>query len=194
MNFLNSRPHSAATAPSTTLWSLLRVTFIKWATLYGSSPSFAFSFGTTVLVAPPTANMQAWGGFTIAEKLFTPYIPKFDTVNVPPDNSSGLSLFSRALPAISLISYEICSRPLRLTLDTHGAMSPCSVWTAKHILTFLNYLMKSPIHELLVPGTLTAAIEAALITKSFTDSLVSEALFNLALILIRLSTWTCTVT
>lgn len=54
--------------------------------------------------------------------------------------------------------------------------------------------MKSPIHELLVPGTLTAAIDAALITKSFTESLVPETLFNLALILIKLSTVTWTVT
>jgi hypothetical protein len=92
--------------------------------LYGSSPSCAFSFTTTVFVAPPTANMQAYGGFTIAEKLFTPNIPKLETVNVPPDSSSGLSLFSRALPAISLISYEIYSSPLRLTFDTQGAISP----------------------------------------------------------------------
>jgi hypothetical protein len=48
--------------------------------------------------------------------------------------------------------------------------------------------MKSPIQELLVPGTLTAAIDAALMTKSFTESLTDEDLFNLALILIRLST------
>jgi hypothetical protein len=38
------------------------------------------------------------------------------------------------------------------------------------------------------------AKDAALITKSFTDILVVDYLFNLALIFIRLSTWTATVT
>jgi hypothetical protein len=51
-------------------------------------------------------------------------MPKFETVNVPPDNSSGLSLFSLALPAMSLTSVAIYSRPFKLTLETTGAIKP----------------------------------------------------------------------
>ena len=43
-----------------------------------------------------------------------PNIPRFETVNVPPESSSGLSLFSLALPAISLTSKAICSNPFKL--------------------------------------------------------------------------------
>jgi hypothetical protein len=42
-------------------------------------------------------------------------MPIFETVKVPPDNSSTLSLFSLALAAISLISFEIYSSPLLST-------------------------------------------------------------------------------
>lgn len=108
INFLNSCPHWAANAPSTTLWSELKVTFITLAILNGLEAS---SFGTTVFSAALTANMQADGGLTIAEKLCTPNIPRFEIVNVPPDSSSGFSLLFLALAAISLISAEISSRP-----------------------------------------------------------------------------------
>lgn len=143
---MNSYPHYAATAPSTTLWSLLNVTFITWTTLNYVDPSFTSSSTTTVFVADPTAKIQTYGGFTIAVKLLTPNMPKFETVNVPPDNSSGLSLFSLALPAMSLTSVAIYSRPFKLTLETTGAIKPWSVWTAKAMLTFLNCLMKSWLH------------------------------------------------
>lgn len=124
----------------------------------------------------------------IALKLCTPYMPRFETVKVPPSSSMGLSLFSRARPAISLTSDEIVSRPFKLVFYTQGAMRPWSVWTAKHMLTFLNCLMYSVYQELLVSGTLTAAAEAALMTKSLTDSFVSLTLFSLALSAMRLST------
>lgn len=149
---------------------------------------------TTVLTAPPTANIQAYGGFIIAEKLVTPNIPKFDTVNVPPESSLGLSLLSLALPAMSLTSLDIYSRPLRFILFTVGAIRPLSVYTAKLIFTLSYCLTKSSIQALFVAGTLTAAWAAAFITKSFTESLTEECLFNLALIFIRLSTCTYTVT
>ena len=56
----------------------------------------------SLLTPPPTAKMQAWGGFTTALNSVMPNIPKFDTVKVPPWNSSGLSLLSLALVARSL--------------------------------------------------------------------------------------------
>ena len=86
------------------------------------------------------------------------------------------------------------SRPMRLVFLTQGAINPKSVWTAKLIFTFLNYLTYSYYHEELVSGTLIAAKEAALITKSLTDNFVVDYLFNLALIFMRLSTQTWVVT
>ena len=153
-----------------------------------SDSPVASGFTTTVFEAPPTANMQACGGLMIAEKLLTPNIPKLETVKVPPESSSGLSLPSRALPAISLTEVEMSSKPKRLVLLNTGAMRPWSVWTAKDMLTFLYYLMYSIIQELLVSGTLIAAMDAALMTKSLTESLVEDTLFNLALSFMRLST------
>ena len=149
---------------------------------------------TTVLVPALTANIHAYGGFIIAEKLFTPYIPRFETVKVPPVISSGLSLFSLALAAMSLTSVEIYSNPLRLIELTYGARRPLGVYTANDILTFLYSLTKSPIHELFVAGTFTAARAAAFITKSFTESFTDECLFSLALNCIKLSTCTAVVT
>ena len=73
--------------------------------------SAELSTTTTYLNAPPNANMHDWDGGIITEKLFTPNIPIFETVNVPPESSSGLSLFSFAFPAISLTSNEIYSKP-----------------------------------------------------------------------------------
>ena len=45
--------------------------------------------------------MQAWGGFTTALNSVMPNIPKFETVKVPPWNSSGFSLLSLAWVARS---------------------------------------------------------------------------------------------
>lgn len=42
------------------------------------------SLGNNFLSAAPIAKMHDWGGFTMAEKLLTPYIPRFDIVKVPP--------------------------------------------------------------------------------------------------------------
>lgn len=150
--------------------------------------SAELSTTTTYLNAPPNANMHDWDGGIIAEKLLTPNIPRFETVNVPPDSSSGLSLFSLALPAISLTSNAIYSKPFKFAFLSVGAISPLSVWTANDMFTLLYYLMKFSIHELLVAGTFTAANEDALITKSFTESFVFEYLFNFSLNFIRLST------
>ena len=59
-----------------------------------------------------------WGGLMIAEKFFTPNIPRFETVIVPPWNSWGCSLFSRALTAKVFMSELISWRPLKKTNDS----------------------------------------------------------------------------
>lgn len=130
----------------------------------------------------------------MAEKLLTPNIPILEIVNVPPLNSMGVNLFSRARPAMSLTSVAIYSRPFRLMLCRTGAINPWGVCTAKLMLTFLNLLTKSPCQDELVSGTFRAAIEAAFITKSFTEILDYVALFRRPLNANSLSTLTVTVT
>ena len=63
----------------------------------------------------------------IAEKLLTPYMPRFEIVKVPPESSSGVSLLVLALAAMSFTSVAIYSRPLRLMLRSTGAIKPLSV-------------------------------------------------------------------
>ena len=60
----------------------------------------------------------------IAEKLCTPYIPKFEIVKVPPASSVGKSLFSFALPANYLTFYAISSKPFKFVAVTTGANKP----------------------------------------------------------------------
>ena len=93
--------------------------------------------------AAPTAKMHAWGGFTMAQKCETPYIPMFEIENVPPWNSSSFSLPSLALAAKSFDSAAICWRPLRFASLMIGVMRPFGVLTAMLMSTFLNCLMKS---------------------------------------------------
>ena len=52
----------------------------------GTYPFSASSSYTGTVLAPPTARMHAWGGFIIAEKLFTPNMPRLEMVKVPPWN------------------------------------------------------------------------------------------------------------
>lgn len=59
-----------------------------------------------------------------------PNMPRFDTVMVPPWNSCGWSLPSRALAANSLIDLLISINPLRSAWDTIGVIKPLSVATA----------------------------------------------------------------
>jgi len=183
MYFLKFCPHAAAMAPSTTLWSLLKVTVITLAALKLPSSS-----GKTLGRADPTAKMQAWGGLIIALKWFTSYMPILLIVKVPPWNSSGCNFPSLALPAKSFTSAEISSSPLRLAYLTIGVKSPESVYTAMLISTLVNCLMKSPCQEELVSGAFRAAREVALITMSFTEILEAECLFNFCLSLSILST------
>ena len=63
----------------------LNVTFITNATL--NFYSVKLSLTKTYLKDPPTAKMHYWDSGIIAEKLFTPNIPRFETVNVPPESS-----------------------------------------------------------------------------------------------------------
>lgn len=121
-------------------------------------------------------------------------MPRFEIVKVPPLSSSMVSLLVRALPAMSLTSVAIYSRPLRLMLRRTGAIKPKSVCTAKLILTLENCLTKVSYHDELVSGTLRAAIAAAFITMSLTEILLEELALSFSLRARSLSTLTATVT
>ncbi len=71
----------------------------------------------------PTARMPAWGGLMTAEKLVTPYIPRLDTVKVPPDSSGGVIDPSRTRAASARASVAIWRRPLRSASKTVGTTS-----------------------------------------------------------------------
>lgn len=73
----------------------------------------------------------------IAVNWLMPYIPKFETVNVPPWYSSGLSLPSRALAARDLVSAEMAARPLEPTSLMMGVIRPVGVATATQMSAFL---------------------------------------------------------
>lgn len=79
---------------------------------------------TTTREVDPTARMQDCGGFTIAEKLEIPNIPRLEMVNVPPMNSSGASAPSRARVARSLTLAEIDDNPFVCALVTIGVIRP----------------------------------------------------------------------
>ena len=74
----------------------------------------------------------------MAQKCDTPNIPKLLTVKVPPWNSAGCNLPSRALAANALTSCEIDSIPLRSALKTIGVIKPLSVDTATETSTESN--------------------------------------------------------
>ena len=84
------------------------------------------------------ARMQDCGGLMIALKCVTPNIPKLETLKVPPWNSCGWSLPSRALAAKLLTSFEILINPLRSAWNTIGVISPRSVDTATDTSTASN--------------------------------------------------------
>lgn len=146
----------APTAPSTVLWSALKVTFMKFASLnlqerrlvwisfshlfslFYAHPFSALSSTTSRFSVPPTARMHDCGGLMIAQNCVTLNMPKFEMVKVPPWNSCGWSLPSRAFAASDLTSCEIDSTPLRSALNTIGVMRPLSVDTATDTSTASN--------------------------------------------------------
>lgn len=50
-------------------------------------------------VAMTRRSAVTWGGLMMAENSVMPYMPRLEMVNVPPENSSGFSLFALACAA-----------------------------------------------------------------------------------------------
>lgn len=167
-------------------------------------PFSAFSSTTSRFSVPPTARMHDCGGLMIAQNCVTLNMPKLEMVKVPPWNSAGWSLPSRAFAASVLTSCEIDSTPLRSALKTIGVMRPLSVDTAtdtstasnleieikldllrNQLFTSTHCLILSPNHAELTSGTFLQAMAAALMTKSFTDNFLP--LFSSSLLYFALS-------
>ncbi len=82
-----------------------------------------------------TAMIAACGGLIIAKNLSIPYMPRLLIVKLPPVNSSGASLLTRALVARSLTVEDMLSKDKVLAFLTMGVRSPEGVATATHTST-----------------------------------------------------------
>lgn len=97
-------------------------------------------------------------------------MPRLEIEMVPPWNSAGCSLLSRAFAASSLTFWEISRTPLRSAPNTMGVMRPLSVDTATETSTSLYSRMKVPIHAEFASGTLRQAVAMALMMKSLMET------------------------
>jgi hypothetical protein len=62
----------------------------KQLSTYPASESLS---GRSLFSFVPTARIHTWGGLMMAEKFFTPNIPKLEMVNVPPYKTDhGISI------------------------------------------------------------------------------------------------------
>ena len=68
-------------------------------------------------------------------KLVIPYMPRLDTVKVPPESSGGAIVPSRTLPASSRVARAISPSDLRSASKTVGTMSASWAATATPTLT-----------------------------------------------------------
>lgn len=147
MNPLNADNHRDAITPSTTRSSLDNVTVTVDVERADSNAGLVMVPSISPS-APPinkrrrgaeTAKIHAWGGLITAENSCTPNIPKLLMVNVPPWNSSGFNLLSRARVAKSRISLLIWDIRLRSVLVMMGVIKPDGVATATDTSTVGNY-------------------------------------------------------
>lgn len=131
-----STHHRAPTAPSTTRWSQLKVTFIVSISLKPGPPGSPSS--TSFFSGPPTARIHDWGELIIAVNWLTdPNIPRLEIVKLPPWYSDGLSWLFLALLASALTWEEIELKPRLPTSVTMGVINPVGVATATEMSTVL---------------------------------------------------------
>ena len=87
-------------------------------------------------VISPTARIAACGGLITAVKRLMPNMPRFETLNVPPESSGGLILPSRTLPASPRASREISPSDLRSASKIVGTMR--ASWPATAMPTLIR--------------------------------------------------------
>ena len=121
--------------------------------------------------AVPTARMVDCGGLITAVKSLMPYMPRFDTDEVPPWYSCGLSLRARARAARSRIAFEIADSDLVSAWWMIGVIRPPGSATATPMSECLCLSRPASVQLTLAFGTRCSASAKALMTKSLTESL-----------------------
>ena len=110
-------------------WSQARVTPSIWA----GTISPARTTGRSTIA--PTARIAACGVLITALKLSIPYIPRLETVKVPPESSGGVTWPSRTFCASARDSVAIWRRPFLSASKTVGTTSASRAATATPTLT-----------------------------------------------------------
>ena len=110
----------------------------------------------------------------IAVNSVTSNMPRFEMLKVPPENSSGLSLRSRARVARSFTSREISRIDLRSALRTTGTISPSLIATATPTCTSPWTAIDSAPQEALTAGNFRSARAAAFTIRSLKETFVSS--------------------
>src|SRR5581483_992543 len=119
------RRNSAAGAPSTARWSTVSESVSTGRAT--TCPSRTTGRGSV----PPTASIAACGGLRTATNCPTPYMPRFEIVNVPPSRSSGRSFPPRARVTMSARRAATSVSVRRSTPRTTGTTRPCGAATAR---------------------------------------------------------------
>ena len=83
----------------------------------------------------PTASSAACGGLITAVKLSIPYMPRFETVNVPPESSGGVIFPSRTFCASACTVREISPSDFLSASKTVGTTSAPFAATATPTFT-----------------------------------------------------------
>ena len=90
---------------------------------------------TGVGVSAPTARIAACGGLMTAAKFEIPYMPRLDTVKVPPESSGGVIMPARTRSASARASRAIWPSDLRSASNTVGTTSASCAATAMPTFT-----------------------------------------------------------
>jgi hypothetical protein len=106
-------------------WSHTRVS-----TIWSRATILPLSSTTGLFSSLPTVRMAACGGLMIAVNCSMPNMPRFDTVNVPPDSSGGVTVLSLTLPITSRASRAIWPSDFWSASKTVGTTSASIAATA----------------------------------------------------------------
>ena len=126
-----------------------------------TSPSRTTGTARTV----PTARIAACGGFTTAAKCDTGYMPRFDTVNVPPRRSSAANFPARARSTSPRTCATSAPSGWRSQSRTTGTTRPSSVAVARPTWTVSCSTIDSPSRLAFISGTRRSATPTAFRTR-----------------------------
>src|SRR5918992_164963 len=161
--------NSDATAPSTARWSHVSVIVIVGRTTT-SQPS-ATARGS----AAPTARIAACGGLSTAMNCSTPYMPRFEIVNVPSARSSCFSFPSRVRPTRSARTFAISWIVSRSAPLTTGTIRPCGAATAMPTFAAGKRSTRSPAKCALISRWRMSATAQTFVSTSETVGLAASS-------------------